>query len=72
MSNKERALQLIKSIPEEKMAFVVSMLETMQGYAGESIEPDEWDLELIAQAERENDGTTITLEALAEELGIEL
>ena len=38
----------------------------------EEIEPDDFDLELIAEAERENDGSVISLEQLAEELGIAL
>lgn len=36
----------------------------------EEVEPDEWDLAMVAEAERGNDGTTITIEALSEELGI--
>ena len=33
----------------------------------EEIEPDDFDLELIAEADRENDGSVISLEQLAEE-----
>jgi len=36
----------------------------------ETVEPDEWDLEMIAEAEKENDGTAISIEDLAAELGI--
>ena len=38
----------------------------------EEIEPDDFDLELIAEADRENDGSVISLEQLAEDLGIAL
>ena len=38
----------------------------------EEIEPDGFDLELIAEADRENDGSVISLEQLAEDLGIAL
>lgn len=38
----------------------------------ERIEPDEWDLKMIAEAEEENDGQGISTEALAGELGISL
>ncbi len=55
-----------------KLHFVVEMLESLKAYAGEEIEPDEWDLQMIAQAERENDGETVTLEDLAHELGVVL
>ncbi len=72
MSNRERVLQLIADIPDIKLHFVVEMLESLKAYAGEEIEPDEWDLQMIAQAERENDGETVTLEDLVHELGVVL
>lgn len=34
----------------------------------EEIEPDEWDLEMIKQAEEENDGEAISLEIFAKEI----
>lgn len=72
MSNKERILQLIEDIPEYKLVFIVNMLEDIKGYAGEAIEPDEWDLQMIAEAEKNNDGETVTIEELAKELNIKL
>lgn len=72
MSNRERAIQLLESIPENKLIFVVDMLENLKAYAGEEIEPDEWDLKMIAEAERNNDGQGIPIETLAAELGITL
>lgn len=72
MSNKERILQLIEDIPEYKLVFIVNMLEDIKGYAGEAIEPDEWDLQMIAEAEKNNDGETVTIEELAKELDIKL
>ena len=72
MSNRERVLQLIADIPDIKLHFVVEMLESLKAYAGEEIEPDEWDLQMIAQAEREKDGETVTIEELAHELGVVL
>ena len=72
VSNKERVLQLINDIPDSKLVFVVDMLESLKGYAGEEIAPDEFDLKMIADAKKENDGHTITLEKLQKELGIEL
>ena len=41
MSNKERAMQLLEDIPEDKLVFIVYMLENIKAYAGEEIEPDE-------------------------------
>ena len=72
MSNRERIIQLIDNIPDNRLVFVVDMLESLKAYAGEAIEPDEWDMQMIMQAQAENDGKTVTLEDLAEELGITL
>lgn len=72
MSNKERIMQLIENVPEHKLIFIVNMLEDLKGYAGESIEPDEWDLQMIAEAEKNNDGETITIEEITKELDIKL
>lgn len=72
MSNKERAIQLLEDIPENKLVFIVEMLENIKAYAGEEIKPDKWDLEMIERSKRENDGNGIPIEKLAEELGITL
>ncbi len=72
MSNRERAIQLLESMPENKLVFVVDMLENLKAYAGEEIEPDEWDLEMIECAKRENDGNGVPIETLAAELEITL
>lgn len=72
MSNQERIMQLIKDIPDYKLVFIINILEDLKGYAGEEIEPDEWDLQMIAEAEEINDGETMTLEEVCEELGIML
>ena len=52
--------------------FIVEMLENLKAYAGETIKPDDWDLAMIEQARQENDGVTVTLDELAQELEIEL
>ena len=52
--------------------FIVEMLENLKAYAGENIKPDDWDLAMIEQARQENDGVTVTLDELAQELEIEL
>lgn len=72
MSNKERVIQLINNIPDNKLIFVVDMLESMKAYAGEEIEPDEWDLKMILDAKQENDGETLTFDEVVRELGITL
>lgn len=70
MSNKERVIQLIEDIPEHKLVFIIDVLESLKAYAGELIEPDEWDMDMIAEAKKENDGQAVSIEALASELGI--
>ena len=60
MSYRDRANALLKEIPDNKLIFVINVLENLRGYAGEEVEPDEWDLEMISRAEVENDGTTVT------------
>lgn len=72
MSNKERAIQLLDKIPESKMYYIIGILEGAAIPDIEEIEPDEWDLEMIAEAERENDGEEVTLEDLKKELGLAL
>lgn len=72
MSNKERVLQLIDDIPDQKLIYVVDMLNSIKNLLVEEVEPDEWDLQMINQAQEENDGTTVSFEKLADELGVTL
>lgn len=72
MSNRERIIQLINDVPDNRLIFVVDMLESLKAYAGEAIEPDEWDLQMIEQAKNNNDGETVTIDELCDELGITL
>ena len=64
MSNKERIMELIDGIPDRRLVFIVDMLESLKAYAGEEIPPDEWDLQMIQEAEKENDGKTISFEEI--------
>lgn len=68
MSNKERAIQLLDGIPENKLVFVIDILENLKAYAGEEIEPDEWDLQMIENARKENDDQGVPIEVLVNEL----
>ena len=72
MSEREKAMQLIKEIPDSKMIFVVNMLMKIKGLPVEEIELDEWDLEMIEHAQNINDGHGIPIETLASELGVKL
>lgn len=70
MSNKEMAINIINQIPEYKLAYVVDVLNSIKNMITdvEEVEPDEIDLAMIAEAEKINDGTTISLEDLAKDL----
>lgn len=70
MSNREIAINIINQIPEYKLAYVVDMLESVKNLIIEEVEPDEWDLQMITDAERVNDGVGITLEDLAKDLDL--
>lgn len=70
MSDKERAIQLLEEIPENKMNYVVNMLVNIRNLLAEEEEPDEWDLQMIAEAAQENDGTAVSLEEMLKRDGL--
>lgn len=70
MSEREKAIQLIGEIPDNKLIFVVDMLNSIKNLLTEEVEPDEWDLEMIAEAERINDGTKISFEEMLKKDGL--
>ena len=41
------------------MIFVLNMLENIRGLLIDEVEPDEWDLQMIHEAKKENDGVSI-------------
>ena len=73
MSDREMAIDIINQIPEYKLIYAVDMLKgLLYGHSDDNIpvvEPDEWDLEMIAKAEKENDGTAISFEELLKKDG---
>lgn len=70
MSNKERVLQLIDDIPDYKLVYVVDMLNSIKSLLVEEDEPDEWDLQMIKQAQKENNGETISFEEMLAKDGL--
>lgn len=72
MSDRERAMQLLEKVPETKLYYIIGILEGAAIPDIEEVEPDEWDLKMIAEATRENDGEEVTLEDLKKELGLAL
>lgn len=72
MSDREKAMQLLERVPEAKLYYIIGILEGAAIPDIEEVEPDEWDLKMIAEAKRENDGEEVTLEELKKELGLTL
>ena len=70
-NNRKTATQIINSMSENKLPYVIKILRKINN-TYENVEPDEWDLNLLTQAQKENDGTVISIEDLAKDLGIEL
>lgn len=72
MNDRERAMQLLEKVPETKLYYIIGILEGAIIPDIEEVEPDEWDLKMIEEASRENDGEEVTLEDLKKELGLVL
>lgn len=74
MSDREKAIQLLESLPDNKIAYVIGYIQglTAEQNEIEEVGPDEWDLAMIEEAKKENDGHGIPIEDLAAELGIKL
>ena len=68
--NRKTAVRLINDMPASRLPYVIDILRNVQSY--EETEPDDWDMELLNEAEKENDGSVISLEQLAEDLGVAL
>ena len=70
MSNREMVIQLLNNIPDSKLVYILDILKGIKGLSDnliEEVEPDEWDLKMLDEAEAENDGTTYTLDEVLKE-----
>ena len=70
MSNKEQILQLIDNILDYKLTYVVDILNSIKNMLLEEVAPDEWDLQMITDAKRDNDGATATFEEMLKRDGL--
>ena len=52
------------------MIFVINLLKSIKGLLVEEVEPDEWDLKMIEEAERNNGGMIVSFEELLEKEGL--
>ena len=62
MNEKEQLKQVIDRLPDYKLAYVAKLIMNIEKTYIEEIEPDEWDLEMIAHAKKVNDGNGIPIE----------
>jgi len=70
MSERENLKQIIDRLPEYKISYIANLILGIEKMDIEEVEPDEWDLKMIAEAEAINDGTTVTLKELLEREGL--
>lgn len=74
MSNKEKVMDMINFIPDAELLPVVSMLNALLRLTVpsevEEVEPDEIDLAMIDEFERENDGVFYRFEDVLAEEGL--
>jgi hypothetical protein len=54
MSDREKARELLERVPETKLYYIIGILEGAAIPEVEEVEPDEWDLEMITEAEKES------------------
>lgn len=70
MNERERIKQVIDRLPEYKLAYVSKLILSIEKTDIEEVEPDEWDRAMIADAEKNNDGSVVSLEELLEKEGL--
>ena len=64
MNEKEQLKQVIDRLPDYKLAYVAKLIMNIEKTYIEEIEPDEWDLEMIEEAKKNNDGSSVSFEEL--------
>lgn len=70
MSEREQLKQIIDRLPDDKLAYIASLIFSIERTDIEEVEPDEWDLRMIAEAEANNDGSVVSLDELLAREGL--
>lgn len=70
MSEREQIKQVIDRLPDYKLAYVAKLVLSIEKTSIEEVEPDEWDLKMIADAEKNNDGSIVSFEDLLKKEGL--
>lgn len=77
MSDREKLYQLLDSVPDAKIAYIIGYVQGITAaeqdkQEAETVYLDEWDLKMIAEAKKENDDIVTDIADIAQELGIAL
>ena len=64
MSERERIKQAIDRLPKYKLAYIANLTLSIEKTSIEEVEPDEWDLKMISDSQKYNDGSVVSLEEL--------
>ena len=72
MSNKDKIISLLDIIPDNKIGYVLAYIQGITADIAEpdEVDPDEWDIQMIAEAKKINDGTTVSFDELLSKDGI--
>ena len=70
MSTKELAYNLIDKLTENQLKGLLMLLQEYVGSGIEEVEPDEWELQMIAESESD-DSEPMPIEEYAKGLGID-
>ena len=76
MSEKEKVIQLLDTVPPYKLGYVLAYIqgitadEDADDTAFEETEPDKWDLKMIDEAQKVNDGTRMPFEKILAKDGL--
>lgn len=72
MSEREKAIQLLNVVPDNKIPFIIGYIQGLTAEKEEikEVAPDEWDLKMIAEAEKENDDSRISFDEILKAEGL--
>lgn len=70
MNEREQIKQIIDRLPEYKLAYIANLIFDIEKIDIEEVEPDEWDLEMIAEAKANNNGSVVFFEELLKTDGL--
>ncbi|MCM1536070.1 MAG: hypothetical protein NC126_09155 [Clostridium sp.] len=70
MSEREQLKQVIDRLPDYKIEYIAKLILGIEKADIEEVEPDEWDLKMIADAKKNNDGSAVSFEDILKKEGL--